>query len=71
MQGYALSEKRLGESQRQRADLKRLVQLQAEVAASQELTADQSDALLRILGDYGRKPARGQRRSGDPSCKPD
>jgi hypothetical protein len=54
VQGYALNEKRLHESQRQLADLKRLVQLQAEVAASQELTADQSDALLRILGDYAR-----------------
>jgi hypothetical protein len=54
VQGYALNEKRLRESQRQLADLKRLVQLQAEVAASQELPADQSDALLRILGDYAR-----------------
>ena len=54
VQGYALNEKRLRESQRQLVDLKRLVQLQAEVAASQELTADQSDALLRILGDYAR-----------------
>ena len=35
-------------------DLKRLVQLQGEVAASQELTSDQSDALLRVLGDYAR-----------------
>jgi hypothetical protein len=54
VQGYALHEKRLRESARQLADLKRLVQLQAEVATSQELTADQSDALLRILGDYAR-----------------
>lgn len=54
VQGFALNEKRLRESQRQLADLKRLVQLQAEVAANQELTADQSDALLRILGDYAR-----------------
>ena len=54
VQGYALNEKRLRESQRQFADLKRLVQLQAEVATNQELTADQSDALLRILGDYAR-----------------
>ncbi|MFD1872490.1 RhuM family protein [Hymenobacter bucti] len=54
VQGYALNEKRLRESARQLADLKRLVQLQAEVATSQELTADQSDALLRILGDYAR-----------------
>lgn len=54
VQGYALNEKRLRESQRQLTDLKRLVQLQAEVASNQELTADQSDALLRILGDYAR-----------------
>jgi prophage maintenance system killer protein len=54
VQGYALNEKRLQESARQLADLKRLVQLQAEVATNQELTADQSDALLRILGDYAR-----------------
>jgi prophage maintenance system killer protein len=54
VQGYALNEKRLRESARQLADLKRLVQLQAAVATSQELTADQSDALLRILGDYAR-----------------
>ena len=54
VQGYVLNEKRLRESARQLADLKRLVQLQGEVANSQELTADQSDALLRILGDYTR-----------------
>ena len=54
VQGYALNEKRLRESAHQLADLKRLVQLQAEAATSQELTADQSDALLRILGDYAR-----------------
>jgi hypothetical protein len=54
VQGYALNEQRLRQSQRQLADLKRLVQLQAEVAANQELTADQSDALLRVLGDYAR-----------------
>lgn len=54
VQGYVLNEKRLRESTRQLADLKRLVQLQAEVATSQELTADQSNALLRILGDYAR-----------------
>ena len=54
VQGYALNEKRLRESARQLADLKRLVQLQGEVAASQELTSDQSDALLRVLGDYAR-----------------
>ncbi|UOQ67460.1 virulence protein RhuM/Fic/DOC family protein [Hymenobacter volaticus] len=54
VQGYALNEQRLRESSRQLADLKRLVQLQSEVAASQELTSDQSDALLRVLGDYAR-----------------
>ncbi len=54
VQGYVLNEKRLRESARQLADLKRLVQLQAEVASNQELTTDQSDALLRILGDYAR-----------------
>ena len=54
VQGYALNEKRLRESARQLTDLKRLVQLQGEVAANQELTSDQSDALLRVLGDYAR-----------------
>ena len=54
VQGYALNEKRLRESARQLADLKRLVQLQSEVAANQELTSDQSNALLRVLGDYAR-----------------
>jgi len=54
VQGYALNEHRLRESARQLADLKRLVQLQGEVAASQELTPHQSDALLRVLGDYAR-----------------
>ena len=54
VQGFALNEKRLRESARQLADLKRLVQLQGDVAANQELTSDQSDALLRVLGDYAR-----------------
>ena len=54
VQGYALNEKRLRESARQLADLKRLVQLQGEVAINQELTSDQSAALLRVLGDYAR-----------------
>lgn len=54
VQGFILNEKRLRESARQLADLKRLVQLQGEVAANQELTSDQSDALLRVLGDYAR-----------------
>ena len=54
VQGFVLNEQRLRESARQLADLKRLVQLQGEVAVSQELTSDQSDALLRVLGDYAR-----------------
>jgi prophage maintenance system killer protein len=54
VQGYVLNEKRLRESVRQLADLKRLVQLQGEVATNQELTSDQSEALLRVLGDYAR-----------------
>ena len=54
VQGYALNEKRLRESAKQLADLKRLVQLQGKVATNQELTSDQSDALLRVLGDYAR-----------------
>ncbi|SFQ01510.1 virulence protein RhuM/Fic/DOC family protein [Hymenobacter arizonensis] len=54
VQGFALNEKRLRESARQLADLKRLVQLQGEVAENQELTSDQSEALLRVLGDYAR-----------------
>lgn len=36
VQGYALNEQRLRQSQRQLADLKRLVQLQAEVATNQD-----------------------------------
>ncbi|WP_375437202.1 virulence RhuM family protein [uncultured Hymenobacter sp.] len=54
VQGYALNELRLQESVRQLADLKRLVQLQSEVATSQELTSDQSNTLLRVLSDYAR-----------------
>jgi len=54
VQGYVLNDKRLRESARQLADLKRLVQLQGEVAANQELTSDESAALLRVLGDYAR-----------------
>ena len=42
------------ESARQLTDLKRLVQLQGEVAANQQSTSDQSGALLRVLGDYAR-----------------
>ncbi|MBO0360783.1 virulence protein RhuM/Fic/DOC family protein [Hymenobacter sp. BT186] len=52
VEGYALNERRLRESTRQLNDLKRLVKLQAEIATKQELTAGQSDALLRVLGDY-------------------
>ncbi|WP_187632136.1 hypothetical protein [Hymenobacter lutimineralis] len=58
VQGFVLNEQRLRESARQLADLKQLVQLQAHVATSQELTSDQSDALLRVLGDYSRMPTR-------------
>ena len=54
VQGYALNEKRLRESARQLADLKRLVQLQSQVATNQELSIDESQALLRVLGDYAR-----------------
>jgi hypothetical protein len=51
VQGYVLNEQRLRESARQLAALKRLVQLQGEVATNQELTANQSQALLGVLGD--------------------
>ena len=55
VQGYALNEKRLREaSERQLADFRRVAQLIGEVSASQELSSDQSNALLRILGDYAR-----------------
>ena len=54
MRGFALNENRLRESQRQLADLKRLVQLQGEIATRQELTSDQSVALMSLLGDYAR-----------------
>jgi len=54
LQDCALNERRLRESARQLTDLKRLVQLQSEVATNQELTSDQSTALLRVLGDYAR-----------------
>ncbi len=54
VQGFVLNERRLRESQRQLADLKRLVQLQSEVAANQQLTTDESAALLHLLGDYAR-----------------
>ena len=54
VRGFALNERRLSENARQLADLKRLVQLQGRIAATQELSPDQSNALLRILGDYAR-----------------
>ena len=55
VQGYALNEKRLREaSERQLADFRRVAQLIGEVSAGQELSSDQSNALLRILGDYAR-----------------
>ena len=54
VRGFALNESRLRESQRQLADLKRLVQLQGEIAARQELTSDQSVALMSLLSDYAR-----------------
>ena len=55
VQGYALNEKRLREAnKRQLADFKRVARLIGEVSANQELSTDQSNALLRILGDYAR-----------------
>lgn len=54
VQGYALNEQRLREDARQLADLKRLLQLQGEIADSQELTPTQTTALLRVLSDYAR-----------------
>lgn len=42
VQGFVLNERRLHESQRQLADLERLVQLQGEIADSQELCPYQS-----------------------------
>ncbi|MBB4601287.1 prophage maintenance system killer protein/prophage antirepressor-like protein [Hymenobacter luteus] len=54
VRGYALNEQRLREDARQLADLKRLLQLQGEIADSQELTPTQTTALLRVLSDYAR-----------------
>ncbi|WP_246455582.1 virulence RhuM family protein [Hymenobacter citatus] len=51
VQGYAFNEQRLRESSRQLNDLKRLVQLQVDIAATQELTTAESGALLRVLGN--------------------
>lgn len=42
VQGFVLNERRLHASQRQLADLERLVQLQGEITDSQELCPDQS-----------------------------
>ena len=54
VRGFVLNEKRLREDQRQFTELKRLLQLQGEILASQELTPIQSTALLRVLSDYAR-----------------
>ncbi|SNC65832.1 Fic/DOC family protein [Hymenobacter gelipurpurascens] len=54
VQGYALNEKRLGEDARQLTELKRLLRLQGELLENQELTPDQTTALLRVLSDYAR-----------------
>lgn len=54
VQGYALNEKRLREDARQLTELKRLLQLQGEILENQELTPDQTTALLRVLSDYAR-----------------
>ncbi|WP_253805647.1 virulence protein RhuM/Fic/DOC family protein [Hymenobacter taeanensis] len=54
VQGYALNEKRLREDTRQLTELKRLLRLQGEILESQELTPDQTTALLRVLSDYAR-----------------
>lgn len=54
VQGYALNEKRLREDARQLTELKRLLRLQGELLENQELTPDQTTALLRVLSDYAR-----------------
>jgi prophage maintenance system killer protein/prophage antirepressor-like protein len=54
VQGYALNEKRLREDTRQLTELKRLLRLQGEILENQELTPDQTTALLRVLSDYAR-----------------
>ncbi|RSK29556.1 virulence protein RhuM/Fic/DOC family protein [Hymenobacter metallilatus] len=54
VQGYALNEKRLREDARHFTELKRLLRLQGELLENQELTPDQTTALLRVLSDYAR-----------------
>jgi len=55
VQGYALNERRLREAnQQQLLSFKRVAQLISEVTANQELTSDESQALLHLLGDYAR-----------------
>ncbi|MGI4734507.1 MAG: RhuM family protein [Janthinobacterium lividum] len=55
VQGYVLNEMRLRESARQLARLKRLVQLQAEVTASQELTIECAAAYAGRLRPHLRR----------------
>ncbi|RSK43397.1 virulence protein RhuM/Fic/DOC family protein [Hymenobacter perfusus] len=54
VQGFALNEKRLREDARQLTELKQLLRLQGELLENQELTPDQTTALLRVLSDYAR-----------------
>ncbi|WP_242478839.1 virulence RhuM family protein [Hymenobacter lapidiphilus] len=54
VEGFVLNEQRLREDARQLRELKRLLALQGEIVANQELTPDQSTALLRVLSDYAR-----------------
>lgn len=54
VQGFVLNEKRLRENARQLTELKRLLRLQGELLENQELTPDQTTALLRVLSDYAR-----------------
>ncbi|WP_170172732.1 virulence protein RhuM/Fic/DOC family protein [Hymenobacter rigui] len=54
VQGFVLNEKRLRENVRQLTELKRLLRLQGELLENQELTPDQTTALLRVLSDYAR-----------------
>ncbi|WP_169513192.1 virulence protein RhuM/Fic/DOC family protein [Hymenobacter aerophilus] len=54
VQGFALNEKRLRQDAQQLRELKRLLALQGEIVENQELTPDQTTALLRVLSDYAR-----------------
>ena len=54
VQGFVLNEQRLREDARQFRELKRLLALQGEIIENQELTPDQTTALLRVLSDYAR-----------------